>query len=523
MATDVSRLVAAAPAATPSLTQRASLTAVASLLDYTARAAVGLVTVPILVSGLGRSLYGVWEILSRLITYMAAADGRPTEALRLTVANRVSRSDEFAKRRLVGSAVAVWLLFLPIIAAVGAVIVWLAPTFAKVSPALRTTVRVAAAMLVVSFVLSSLAAIPESVLRGANLGYRRMGFQAGLSVVGGILMIAAVWLGLGLSGLAWAQIALALVTGLCFWWLVRQFVPWFGVARPERAEVKSLLGMSLWLSAGDLIAKLLLASDVLVLGMVVSSSAVTTYVLTGYSARLGSNLFALVAGAATPGLGGVIGDQQHGRVARVREDLVAVTWMFATVVVATTLLWNRAFIGLWVGEQNYAGLWPNVLLVLLAAQSTFIRNDAYVIDAALKPRLRVLVGAGAVALAIALMVLLTPRWGIVGLCVGLLLGRGTQTIAYPIIAHACMGSASRASGRVHWLRRLITMGALFAVAAWLGQRVVVSGWPAWGAGVLLTMLLLSAGAWAAGLDARERRSFVERVRAIVEGLRGWRR
>jgi len=524
MATDAPRLAEPLPVAAPaSLTQRATLTAVASLLDYAARAVVGLVTIPILVGGLGRSLYGVWEILSRLIAYMTGADGRPTEALRLTISNHLNRTDDDAKRRLVGSAVFVWLLFLPVVAVVGAVIVWLAPTFAKVPPPEHAMVRVTGALLVASFLLGSLASIPESVLRGANLGYKRMGYQAGLSVIGGVLMVAAVWLGLGLRGLAWAQIALALVTGLCFWWLVRQFVPWFGVARPSGTEVKSLLGMSVWLSAGDVIAKLLLASDVLVLGLLVSSSAVTSYVLTGYSARLGLNLFALVAGAATPGLGGVIGAQQHSRAARIRDDLLAVTWLFATAVGTTILVWNRAFLDLWVGSQNYAGVWPNVLIVLATAQSAFIRNDAFVIDAALRPRLRVLVGTGAAALTIGLMVLLTPTLGIVGVCIGLLGGRLVQTIAYPIIVRACLGATPQPSAAAQWVRRLITMAALFAGATWLGQRVTASTWVLWGAGVALTALLLPALAWAVGLDAAGRHAVLERVRGVLGGVRPWRR
>ena len=527
MATDASRLavpIAATPAPA-TLTQRATLTAVASLLDYAARAVVGLVTVPILVSGLGRSLYGVWEILSRLIAYMTGADGRPTEALRLTIANHLTRSDETAKRRLIGSAVFVWVLFLPVVAAVGAVLVWLAPTFAKVVPAEHATVRVTCALLVISFLLGSLASIPESVLRGANLGYKRMGYQAGLSVVGGVFMTRAVWLGLGLRGLAWSQVALALVTGVCFWWLVRQFVPWFGVARPSVAEVKSLLNMSVWLSAGDVIAKLLLASDVLVLGLLVSSSAVTSYVLTGYSARLGLNLYALAAGAATPGLGGVIGERQHGRAAKIREDLLAVTWLFATVVGTTILVWNRAFLGLWVGNQNYAGVWPNVLLVLVTAQSAFIRNDSYVIDAALRPRLRVLFGTAAAAITIALMVLLTPTLGIVGVCLGLLGGRLIQTVAYPIIVRSCLGAvpASESSTTLQWTRRLLAMAALFGGATWLGQRVTVAHWATWAAGVALTVLLLPALAWAVGLNAAGRQAVLERFRGVLGGVRRWRR
>src|SRR5256884_2627652 len=67
----------------PTLTRRASLNAVQSLLDYGAKLGVGLVVTPIVVAGLGRSLFGGWEMLNRLVTYMSAADGPPPEAPRL--------------------------------------------------------------------------------------------------------------------------------------------------------------------------------------------------------------------------------------------------------------------------------------------------------------------------------------------------------------------------------------------------------------------------------------------------------
>jgi len=59
-------------------------------------------------------------MLNRLVTYMSAADGRPTEAIRLMVANRQAVDDATTQRRYVGAALAVWLLFLPIITAAGA-------------------------------------------------------------------------------------------------------------------------------------------------------------------------------------------------------------------------------------------------------------------------------------------------------------------------------------------------------------------------------------------------------------------
>ena len=62
-----------------SLTRRACLTAVASFLDYSAKIGVSLFLTPFLVDGLGRSLFGVWEVLVRLVGYLSIADGRPTD------------------------------------------------------------------------------------------------------------------------------------------------------------------------------------------------------------------------------------------------------------------------------------------------------------------------------------------------------------------------------------------------------------------------------------------------------------
>src|SRR2546427_323385 len=179
------------------LTQRASLNVIASLLDYGAKIAVGLVVVPILVGGLGRSLYGVWEMLGRLVGYMTAGDGRPTQALRLVISTLQASDDDGAKRRYVGGAIVVWLLFLPVVVAAGAGLVWFAPTITAVAPALVPVVRLTCALLTVSLLFGNLASLPESVLRGMNLGYKRMGLQAGLEVVGGALVAGGIYVRAG--------------------------------------------------------------------------------------------------------------------------------------------------------------------------------------------------------------------------------------------------------------------------------------------------------------------------------------
>lgn len=506
---------ASAPVATrTNLTRRASLNAVQALLDYTARLAVGLIVTPILVRGLGQSLFGIWQVLGQLLGYLSATDGRPTDALRLVVANRAAVDDDATLRRHVGSAVLVWVLFLPLAVTAGGVLIWLAPMLTKVPPAFASTVRVAAGLLFLQFLLATLSAVPESVLKGANLGYKRMGLQSALQVLGGLLAVGAVSLGLGLTGLSLAQVALAVVTAVCFWVLARRYVPWFGVARPRAVEVRGMVRTSAWLAGGDLIAKLLVASDVVILGAVLSPAAATPYVLTGYASRTALGILVLATAGAMPGVGSVIGQGHHERAAALRSELLWLTWLAATVLGVAMLMWNRSFVGLWVGSEQYAGLVPNVLLVVATVQTAFIRCDSYIIDAALRPRLRVVVGAIASVATIGACVLLTRSYGLVGLCAGVIAGRMVQTVAYPILAARSLSSQT-ASAWLVLVRPALVMTGLFALAAVLGERNVTAGWPLWALGVVVTTVFALVLAYLVGLPRDIRRATAARIRAAL--------
>ena len=501
------------------LTRRASLTAVASLLDYSVKAGVQLVITPILVTTLGRSLYGIWEMLGRMIGYMAATDGRPSEALRLVISQNQT-ADVIEKRRAIGAALAVWVVMLPLVAIVGGALAWLAPTLTHAPEAQRAAVRLTCILLVIAFMFAGLAAVPESTLRGMNLGYKRMGLQSATSIVVGAIAVWAVKADFGLPGLGSSWIARDFIVGAVYWLLVRQYLPWFHVAKPTKAAVKSLLSMSVWLAVGDLVSKLLLASDVLILGWVVSPVAVTSYVLTSYSARIGLGVFVFTAGAAMPGFGGVLGQKQFEKAVQLRRELRTLTWLFTTIVGATVLVWNASFLHLWVGSKNYAGPLVNLLIVLVISQTAFIRTDSYIIDASLRPRGRVIIGAITVVATLGLGILLTHQFGILGLCLGMFLGRSIQSIGYPLIVRNCLNRPPKdAAARLAAWRMTFVTALLFVGATLAGHQLHVSRWYLWIAGVLLTVPLVAAFALVVGATPDTRRMLIRRVRGMVQGLR----
>src|SRR5512138_3218221 len=109
------------------LTKKAYLNALTVMLDYGASVIVGLVVTPLIVAGLGNYLFGMWQILNRLVGYLTPANGRPGFALKATLANQQASTDYAQKRRYVGSTLVIWLLFLPLLIGVGSIVSWFVP------------------------------------------------------------------------------------------------------------------------------------------------------------------------------------------------------------------------------------------------------------------------------------------------------------------------------------------------------------------------------------------------------------
>jgi O-antigen/teichoic acid export membrane protein len=504
------------------LTRKAYLNALAAALDYGARLVTGFLVTPFLVSGLGDTLYGVWRAVGNLTGYVSAASGRPSQALKMTTANLQTSTDYDRKRRNVAGALVVWLLFLPVLTTLSGVLAWFAPLLIKdLSPDLYGIVRLAAGLLMGDMILTTLTSIPQSVLEGENLGYRRMGMSAMLVFLGGGLAVLALYLDTGLLGVCVAELITTAITGVFFLSVVRSCVPWIGLARPSRRTVREFFGLSWWFLVWRLVMQLMMASDLIILGAFASIGLVTTYSLTKYAPETLINLVAIVVLASTPGLGGIIGAGDLKKAARVRGELMLLTWLVMVVIGTTILLWNGAFVGLWVGEARYAGPGANLLILVLIAQFVAIRNDANIIDLTLDLSRKVMLGLGSSVVSVAAAAVLVGvfQMGITGLICGLLAGRSILSVAYPILIGRFMGIPL--SGQLKgMLRPLLVAVPFFVAAAQLDS--FLSADPAfkvsWGALAVyapLTACAVAVLAFYLGFTREQQKRALERVRMVL--------
>lgn len=509
------------------LTKKAYLNALASSLEYGSQIMVAFFVTPWVVAGLGDYFYGVWQVLNRLVFYISPTSGKPTTALKWMLANQQSSADYELKRRYVGSSIAVLALSLPVMGVIGGALAWFTPYWLSAPTASFWQVRATAGLLVANLAMMSVGQLPESVLRGENQGYKRMGLTAILVFVGGGFTWLALYLKMGIAGVAAAALAASLLSGLLFLFIVRVYVPWFGVARPSSGAMRRLLGLSWWFLAWDLVMQLMMASDVVVLGLLKSVESVTSYSLTKYAPETLVSVVAIVVFGIIPGLGGVIGSGDLQKAARVRNEIMSLTWLVVTVMGSSVLLWNRFFIGLWVGIGQYAGAVPDLLIVVVAVQFALIRTDAAIIDLTLRLERKVLMGALSVALALAVSGVLVGyfRLGVVGLSLGLIAGRSILSVGYPLLIGRFLGTPLSSQLRSVLRPALVTM-LLFATACGLDSLAPVytlsgvRGWAVFFLSASVTAGVVLLLAFCAGLSGRQRRSILQRIRMAVTRASG---
>lgn len=505
---------------TGGLTRRASLNALAALIEYGTRLIVGFVVNPILVTGLGSFAFGVWQVLNRLVGYMSAAGGRPSQTLKWSIANRQASTDLDEKRRQVGSSLIVAAIFFPILLPIGLLIAWFVPGWLDASPDMVWPIRAATVLLVLDLTLFNFLAVPRAVLEGENLGYKRMGLSALLVVAWGGLTVLAVRSGMGLPGVALATVLTTILTAATYLFIVRNHVPWFGLRRPSRPEIVGFLGLSGWFLGWRLVMQVLRSSDMVVLGIADSAELVSVYALTRYVPEALVTFVAMIVMGVAPGLGGLIGSGQFAKSVAVRAEMMSFTWLLTTVSGAGILLFNRAFVHLWVGDEFYAGELANLLVVLLVMQFVFIRNDANIIDLTLDLKNKVLFGglAGAAAVGLAALFVMLGG-GIVGLCLGFLIGRGFLSFYYPAMVGKTLDIPLSQQLR-RSVRPLVATGLIFGLALAAEDTIVVDTWLPLILGSIATVLVVGPTAFFAGLNRGERMRLSNRLKRVVATMPG---
>lgn len=441
--------------------------AVANYINTGVTALLGLAVNPLLLSGLGEIAFGAWKAIQRLLDFGTAGDGGAGQSLKWVVAHRSETTDDEKKRRDVGAALRIALLWAPGVLAASALIVVLLPVLiAGVPDTEMTGLYWAGLILAVNVTLTGIVKLPDAVLVGTNQGFRSTYVTTVALIATNGSMVLAAMSGMGTSGLAMCVLAGTIINGALTLLVARRFVTWWGVRRPTRADIRSVIGLSGWTMVWGISSRVLLATEIILLGALAGASVVAAYTFTSYVLQFALTICLMTTSALMPKLGALLGANEMSAARTLALEARELTIAVATGAACMTILLNHSFVSLWVDSSQFLGQSVNILMAIALVQLALIRADGQINDAGLNVRSKVLWGVAMIVASLGSAASCFLVFGnLESLFIGMIAGRLIGSIAFA-------RAAKRALGGGAWpIARLVGALAAVAVAVVVAQRM----------------------------------------------------
>jgi O-antigen/teichoic acid export membrane protein len=439
--------------------------------------AVSIVTIPILVRGLGTAGYGLYVVVNVLLTYSVVLDFGLTTTLIWAVAQHASGSDQDRLGRIIGTAFTLLaLLGLGAGVIIAALAGFAADSVLHVPPGLRSDAHfvlyLAALGIAVNLCLAIFYAVPQ--------GLQRLDLFAKRNIVLGTLTAAAQILAVMLgAGVRWVTAISVVANGfslLVFVLLSRRLLPRVSFRpRLDRWALRQLTGFGAMKFVSQLSSQLAFQADRLILAALLPISAVTFYSI---PLSIAQRLFVVqgaIAGSFFPAASEL---SKAGEVPRLhRLYLTSLKLVAALVVPAVVLVggFARPLLEVWLG-RSFGETSADILLVLMVAYglASLTTIPALAMDATGHPQWTAAFALISAVLNIS-MTLILVRWiGAIGAAWALLLNAAVLVAPFGLLVQRRFLKLSTAKVLTwSFARPLMAGGVLLAYTIIL--RGIVSG------------------------------------------------
>jgi len=463
--------------------------------------------------------YGAWLVLQQCVSYLSLFDFQAMGTLKYKLSLVQHDPDMDAKRRLVGTALRLWLYLLPIWIPVTLCLVWYSPILVPLPEAEWHALKIAFAISAFSIILGRVLSLPANILRGMNEDFRVVLPSSAVILLGGVLNVIAVESGYGLPGLALTVLASSLLTSSVEFTAVKKHCSWFGSARPAAGELSSFLSLSSGVFINSLLLLGLLSSDVILASFLISPSDAAILGITGAALRMLVEPFLQLLAAGNSGILGLAGKREWKRLAAIRGEQQIVAVGLVGFLGAGIVLLNGPFVSLWLGPAFYGGVELSLALVLLTLFTALARTDAMFLLAIRKVNDSSWLSAIALVTSLGAAYVGAQNWGLNGLIMGLTLGRFMMYLGQGIVVRQFLTEqAAEVSSR---LPRVLLASSLVVGISWfLAPRISVQSWTEFCllaalCGLVSTSLLIFMG-----YSRSDRKLFLTRFKSAL-GPRAW--
>jgi O-antigen/teichoic acid export membrane protein len=326
-----------------------------------------MVLTPVLLRSLGQAGYGLWAVLSSIMSYFALCDF----GMNTAVAKYAAECRALKQKEKLDEILSTTFFFLCVL---GTVLILMCLGLSRFVPQLFGVGGAAAFEARSAFVLVGVNValwLLGGVFGNLLYGYERIDVWKASSiaqqVVNFLLTLLFLQMGWGLIGVAVASISSTAT-------LISLYVAFFSLARYDvrihlrlvrQAVIREILPYSIRTFILGLTSRLLYYAHNIVIGILLGAARVTPYELAYKLCFLTTYLFSAISTTAFPRFSGLYakGDIEGARTLYL--NIVKVTLLIMTSLGLGLFFLGEFFITLWVGEGNFAGSDVLVLLIMM--------------------------------------------------------------------------------------------------------------------------------------------------------------
>ena len=493
-------------------------------LDNAVGALVFVFMTPLIVRHIGVDGYAVWVLCHLVGYYLELADLGLGEAQVRFHARYAARGRISALQDLTASIMTA-LTIGGIIAALAGIVLALSPFISWLQVPAGVVVDLRAVLVVVA--LQVLIGVPGRALDNIYEGAERFDLQNTRSIAIQLLAAAAqvtlLTLGYGVLALAMVELGALCLTLLIDLYVVNRILPGLLTvpARLHRRIWRRIRHFSIWSSIDDLVDAATSYIDEFLLVALLPFTQLTPYALAGSAAGV------LVA-ATQPITDTLLPAATNLHARRRKEDLVNLLLRGTRTVVAIAAplaiflcFFGAPLLHAWVPESAaFASAPLTTLLTLSALVSGFLWPSSIVLTAVGRIRQLVMLLLIEIALDIALILTLSPRYGLTGIAAAGLISNAAigLMLEMPLIARV-VGLGTAELLRATLLRLTLASLPAAACAFWIAARLPTPGWLGLaGAAAAITITYL-AGLLTVGVTREERAQLRLWASALPRGRR----
>jgi O-antigen/teichoic acid export membrane protein len=434
---------------------------------------VSLVSLPILLSGLGTDAFGTWVLLqtfSAFTGWFSLADiGTATAATRL-VAERASLEDEHGTRTAISSAMATFLslsVVSALVVAIGGVALF--PRIFNTPDGLVHELRVATVFFALQLLVDLLTSGAESCLEGLQRVDLSRGVDAVRRTAIAIATCIVAYTTGSLSGVAAASLLGATIgtitVFIALWRCGGTFV------RPSRADVGGLLRYGRVVAVLRPLGVLHRTMDRFIVGWILGPAAVTlveiaTQIQSGAESVLSATSYAVVPSASWLRARG-----DEGTLRKLLDLGTKYSVLATSAFVTLGIVFAGPFVRVWVGEQFEAAAGLTVVALLYVAVTAPLQVGSNLLLGIGRAGDILKVALTAVIINLAASILLVHAVGIVGCFIGTIIG---ATFLVPFLGRATL--AATGSDASTFVRRAV-LPSVWPSAAMAAVGVIVLALP----------------------------------------------